>query len=435
MQKLTIVAFLASACTDGATVCDPSDLSDACTVVRPAENGPQDMMLIGAPTYENIAGRPSEDVQLEMIAAVIEGEPVGFVTNDPAERDAYAAQLVASYGIAQEVVDANLVDLPIEHTDLWFRDMGGVFVTVHGEDVATQAVVDFGFDGWGYGPYSDDYQNGLYAIDDLVSAELGDALGIPVIPSPLTTEGGAFQSNGAGTIAYSLQALLQRNPGWTQAEIEGELGRVLGATHFLALPTFHLFDGHAVLDGPIEVDGVYYQLPFTVRHADEVMQFVDARTIVVAQLDAADVSSPIEAQAKARLDEIWAYLAAATDQDGEPFELVPMPDPGFVTESMTADDPTWQFLGGLSGLAHYDPSGGQVVLPASYLNFVVTNDRVLVPKFYKEGRNPRIEQADEAARATLADQFAPRTVVPIDAENITVGGGGMHCITQEIRSL
>lgn len=410
-------------------------VGSACSITRPAENGPQDMVLFGSPTYENITGRPTDPVQLEMMASILGGEQVGFVVNDPAERDAYADQLVADYGVDQSTVDDDLIALPIEHTDIWFRDMGGVFVHGSAGGLRSKAVVDFEFDGWGYGAFSSPDIQDLYAIDNLVSAELGDALGLPVIWSPLIMEGGAFQSNGEGVIAYSLQAALQRNPTWSQYAIELELKRVLGAKKLLAIPTFHPFDGHAVLDGPLELDGEYYHLPITVRHADEVMQFVDATTILVAQIDASDVTNDLEQLAKDRLDEIWTYLAGQTDQDGNPFTLVPFPDPGFIPETMVEGDPLWDYVASLDGIQHADPAGGNIVIPASYMNYVVTNDTVLVAKFYKDGRNPRLIDADAEAISVLESLYPTRTVLAVDAENVNVGGGGMHCITQEIRSL
>lgn len=410
-------------------------LSSGCVdIVRPAENGPQDMVLIGTPTYENITGRPTEPVQLEMLANLLPNVEVGLVVNDPAERDSYADQLEADYAVSAGDLD-NLVTIEVEHTDIWFRDMGGIFVHADagrfGESIA---VIDFEFDGWGYGSFSLPEQVELYDIDNEVSAKLGEALDYPVIYSPLIQEGGSFQSNGNGVVAYSVQSVIQRNPTWPLPLIEIEMKRVTGADKLLAIPTFHYFDGHSVLDGPLELDGVFYHLPITVRHADEVMQFVDADTILVAQIDQTDVTNDLEQVAKDRLDEIWDFLAASTDQYGDPFELIPYPDPGFIPETMVEGDIVWDYIGTLTGIQNFDPAGGQIVMPASYMNFVVTNDLVMVPMFYKDGRNPRLIDADAEAAQILGAQFAPRTVVQIDADNIVVGGGGMHCISQEIRT-
>ena len=443
---LALTPFI-SGCTDGTiqaenlsqeTVVDSADFETERRrkrkIVRPAENGPQDMVLMGTPTYENVTGRPTDPVQLSMLAAMLPHVQVGLVVNDLSEAENYSARLAAEFDVSAQAL-ANLVPLEIEHTDIWFRDMGGVFVHVKRGSKKKLAVIDFEFDGWGYGAFSEPDQVELYEIDNQVAHKLGELLDMPVIRSPLIAEGGAFQSNGEGVIAYSLLALTQRNPGWTQKEIEAELKRVTGAKKLLALPTFHPFDGHAVLDAPLELDGTFFHLPVTVRHADEFMQFVDANTILVAQLDDEDVTNALEQEVKDRLDEIWDFLAASTDANGEPFELIPFPDPGMITETVSAGDVVWDYLGTLRGIKNYDPAGGQLILPAAYMNFVLTNNVVIVPRFFQPGRSERLIESDAEAVRILSEVFAPREVVQVDAENITVGGGGMHCITQEIRSL
>ena len=411
-------------------------LSVACVEIdRPAENGPQDMVLMATPTYEYVVDRPIEPLQLEMIASMLPSVEVGLIVNDPVEHEIYSEQLQSDYGVSEADLD-NLVPLEVEHTDVWVRDMGGIFVHASLDHVGESlAVLDFEFDGWGYGAFSLPEQVEFYEIDNLAAGRIADALDLPVIYSPLIMEGGAFQSNGEGVIAYSVQTATQRNPGWSVPQIEREMKRVTGAEKLLALPAFHLFDGHAVLDGPLELDGQFYHHPITVRHADEVMQFVDANTILVSQLDQTDVVNDLEQQAKERLDQIWDFLAASTDVNGDPFELIALPDPGFIPEAMVAGDALWDYLATLDGLQNFDPAGGNVVLPASYMNFVLTNDLVLVPTFYKEGRNPRLLDTDAEAMAILAEQFAPRAVVQVDSDNVVIGGGGMHCITQEVRSL
>ena len=72
------------------------------------------------------------------------------------------------------------------------------------------------------------------------------------------------------------------------------------------------------------------------------------------------------------------------------------------------------------------------VLPASYMNFVVANGVVLVPRFFKPGRAPALEAKDAAFKATIEACYPGRRVVQVDVDALVVGGGGMHCITQHI---
>jgi agmatine deiminase len=74
----------------------------------------------------------------------------------------------------------------------------------------------------------------------------------------------------------------------------------------------------------------------------------------------------------------------------------------------------------------------KALLAASYLNFVVANEVVLVPSYWKEGRAETVKQKDEAAQEVLRRVFPGRRIVPINPENINAGGGGMHCIVQQM---
>lgn len=408
-------------------------LATACAITKPGENGFQDYVLMGTPTYENRVGHPSEPVTLEMIATMLPSVKVGLVTQDEDEGEVWQG-LLEDFGVPSTDLE-NLEIFPVEHSDLWFRDMGGIFVHLNVAGQNTLAVVDFEFDGWGYGPISDDASRELYAMDNLVAGQLGEQMDIPVIYSPLIFEGGALQSNGEGTIIYSLQAVTHRNPGWPQLLIETELKRVLGASKALGMPVFHPADGMTVTDGPLELDGRFLHYPLTVRHTDNFVSFVDADTILVSQLPQDAVTNWIEQDTHDRMTEAWDFLAANTDQDGHHFELVAFPDPGIIIESMTGDDILWQTMGILQGLQHYDPAGGEIILPASYMNYVVTNGVVMVPTFYKEGRNLRLIDTDAEAFAILQDMYPDREVVQVDSNDILFGGGGMHCITQEVRSL
>jgi agmatine deiminase len=407
-------------------------LVSGCVITKPGENGYQDYVLIGTPVYENVVGRPTEPLTISMIAAMLPSVKVGLVTQDEEEGDLWRD--LVDDEVSHSDLD-NLEIFPAEHTDIWFRDMGGIFVTLDVAGYETLAVVDPEFDGWGYGPVQDDFARDNYAIDDEVAGKLGDLMGIPVIYSPLIFEGGAITSNGAGTLLYSLPALTQRNPSWSQTLMELELKRVLGPSKVIAVPVFHPLDGHAVVDGPLELDGRFLHHPFTVRHVDEIIAFVDEDTLLVSQFPQEAVTNAIEQEVHDRLVELWDFLEAQTDQDGQPFELVAFPDPGLLTETMTGDDAVWLGLGTMQGLQNFDPDGGEVALAASYMNFVITNGVVLVPSFYQEGRPERLIDTDAEAVAILQEVYPDREVISMDVSNIVNSGGGMHCITQEVRSL
>jgi agmatine deiminase len=85
----------------------------------------------------------------------------------------------------------------------------------------------------------------------------------------------------------------------------------------------------------------------------------------------------------------------------------------------------------LIGQPDVDPAAPiNVLWASSYMNYVVTNDVVLVPKYADE--NPAAAAQDTAAKAALQEAFPGRTVVQIHPKAFNVGGGGMHCVTVEM---
>jgi agmatine deiminase len=73
----------------------------------------------------------------------------------------------------------------------------------------------------------------------------------------------------------------------------------------------------------------------------------------------------------------------------------------------------------------------EAVLAASYMNFLISNGQVITSALWKPGRPDSTPKKDERAQAILRKLFPSRKIVPIDAESVNLGGGGIHCITQQ----
>ena len=253
--------------------------------------------------------------------------------------------------------------------DACCRDHGPCFIhRVVDDGKREEAIVDWGYNAWGgkYPPFD---------ADDAIPTLVGEELGIPVFHPGIVMEGGSLDVNGAGTLLTTESCLLNpnRNPTLGKAEIERYLKDYLGVTHILWLG-----DGIAGDD----TDG----------HIDDLSRFTDASTIVtVVEPDPRDVNH-------APLAENLARLKAMRDQDGRPFRIVtlPMPPP-----------------------LYYDDQR----LPASYANFYIANDIVLMPAY-----DPK---TDAIARATLQQLLAPRQVIPLDSVDLVWGLGSFHCVTQQ----
>jgi agmatine deiminase len=209
-----------------------------------------------------------------------------------------------------------------------------------------------------------------YDRDAKVPAAIAAHLGMRRYEAPMVLEGGSFFVDGEGTLLTTEQCLLHpnRNPGMTRDQIEQTLGDYLGVSRVIWLGKGHPLDR--------DTDG----------HIDGIAQFVRPGVIM---LDAPqDPSDPNHAAAEENL----ARLRAAHDAAGRSIEVV-------VFEAGT-------------------PSS------TAYLNHYLVNGGVIVPA---DG-----EPGDEWALEQLRTAYTDREVVTVPGRTILAGGGGPHCITQQV---
>ncbi|MFJ6759721.1 agmatine/peptidylarginine deiminase [Streptomyces sp. NPDC091273] len=230
--------------------------------------------------------------------------------------------------------------------------------------------VDFRFNAWGEKHYP-------WTADDKLSSLLLDRLRTPRVHSSMILEGGAITVDGEGTLITTEQCLLHtnRNPRMSRAEIEDELKRRLGVEKVIWLPYGGLED--------TETDG----------HVDGVAAYVAPAKVVVSLPE--DPAHPDYARMRANL----AVLEASTDARGRSLEIVALPQ-----------------------TTHGEVEGTPVEV--GYLNFYLPNGGCVVPV----GGGPQ----DEAALAVLASALPGRKVVGVPTPVLAYGGGGVHCITQQL---
>ena len=212
-----------------------------------------------------------------------------------------------------------------------------------------------------------------YDDDALLSLRLAQHLELPFFKAPFVLEGGSFFVDGDGTVVTTEQCLLNpnRNPTLSREQIERVLNDYLGTTTVVWLPF-----GHSTDTGPAGTDG----------HVDGVAQYVGPAHVML------EVASDPDSSEFSRGEHNLARLRDARDAAGRPFEITIL-DPG--------------------------PEA-----TVSYANHYLANGAVIVPV----GGN----DADGPALATLADLYPDRRIVAVPGETIAFGGGGPHCITQQI---
>jgi agmatine deiminase len=208
-----------------------------------------------------------------------------------------------------------------------------------------------------------------------VARTIADRLGLPVFVPGIVLEGGALETDGAGTLLVNERCLVdeKRNPGLGRAAVEAALRAYLG------IETVLWVGGELAGD---DTDG----------HIDQLARFVaPGRVLAARQPDRLD---PNHAPLEANLD----LLRSSVDAQGRRLEVIPVDIP-----------------------ARFAFAGTQ--LPASHLNFLVANGVVVVPVF----GGP----TDEPALRTLEDCFPGRRIAPVDCRELVRGRGNVHCITRD----
>jgi agmatine deiminase len=280
--------------------------------------------------------------------------------------------MVAPAGCSQDVRDAcgeGVEAIELPIDDSWMRDSGPIVVT--GSD-GRRAGVDFRFNGWGekFVPFD---------RDDAMNRALLGHLGIERLAAEMVLEGGSISVDGEGTLIATEQCLLHpnRNPSLSRDEIEERLRRYLGVEQVVWI-------GHGLLEDH-DTDG----------HVDNVAQFV-APGVVLAQT----VDDPADPNHE-RLGENVERLRSAVDAGGRPLSVIEL---GMLPRTIVR--------------------GAAGVVP--YVNLYVANGVVVVPVC---GDDP---DRDTDVLGTLATLFESREVVGVPARMLAEGGGGVHCITQQV---
>jgi agmatine deiminase len=276
----------------------------------------------------------------------------------------------------------------ISTDDAWMRDTGPTFVI---DDAGGTRGVDWRFNAWG------GLDGGLYFPwdrDERVARKVLEIEGHDRYRAPIVLEGGSIHVDGEGTVLTTEECLLNpnRNPGRSRQEIEQLLCEYLGAEKVLWL-------GRGLYND--ETDG----------HIDNLACFARPGVVLLAHTD--DAADPQHATAQDALER----LAAATDARGRQLEVIRMPSPPPLT--ITAEEAE-----GVDSVDGTLPRRAGDRLAASYVNFYPGSSRVVFPLL-----DPR---HDDQAAEVLRGCFPDREIVGVPAREILLGGGNIHCVTQQV---
>jgi agmatine deiminase len=401
----------------------------------PAEFEPLASIWLSSPEVDYKHDLSMRGTQAEMIKAILPtSTKVDYAINRQDDADQLEAALL-SRGVSQAAIDTAIQFHLVSHGDLWIRDTGGTFMK---SKKGGYQVVDFDFDAYRMKGFVSEEGYQIYQLDNDVSLGTGAAKGAAILRSPLITEGGNVHFNGKGTAIALKKSLLASNPGMSLPQIEAELKRVFNLKKVIFLNENTGSDSHPVLESPKLVNGeAHFNLG--VWHADEMVAWANPTTVILPQVPAAELTSgnPFTLATHQALEDAYQVLSQATDQDGRPLTVVRAPEPSPIVVTLTPADVMYNFLKSLKGIGHFPTDGSPIkfVMAASYMNYVVTNDVVLIPRFHKAERGIDLYQKDGEFKALIESLYPGRTVKQIDVDALTVSGGGMHCITQQVPAL
>ncbi|AJE19835.1 Agmatine deiminase [Azotobacter chroococcum NCIMB 8003] len=329
------------------------------------------------PDNWRLGGKPAQAAFAAVARAIARFEPV-TVGVSAGQYENACARLAGA--------DIRVVELSSD--DAWVRDTGPTFVV---DDAGEVRGVDWTFNAWG------GFAGGLYApwnCDDRVARKI---LGIERCARYRTEdfvlEGGAIHVDGEGSLLTTEECLLNpnRNPHLSRAQIEAMLAEHLAIERVIWLPQGLYND---------ETDG----------HVDNFCCFVRPGEVLLAWTD--DPQDPNHGRCRAALE----VLESVRDARGRTLRVQRMPIPGplYASEEECA---------GVDLIAGSQPRDPSIRLAGSYVNFLIVNGGIIAPAF----DDPR----DAEAEALLRQLFPEREVLMLPGREILLGGGNIHCITQQ----
>lgn len=298
----------------------------------------------------------------QFIAYLAKGEKVRINVADASMRDFAIRHL--------EAADVNMANVEFffhPTNDAWCRDHGPAFL-INPSAQQKKVVVDWGYNAWGnkYPPYD---------LDDVIPTSIAHHFQLPVYHPGIVMEGGSVEFNGKGTLITSTACLLNpnRNPHLNQEQIEQYLRDFYGVHQILWVDEGIIGD---------DTDG----------HIDDTVRFVNEDTVfTVVEHDANNENYAL-------LQHNLRQLEKMKLADGRPLRIIELPMPREVI---------------------YENQR----LPASYANFYISNQHVIVPTF-------RCDR-DDLALSIISQCFPDRQTVGIDSTDIIWGLGSFHCLSQQ----
>jgi agmatine deiminase len=320
--------------------------------------------------------KPAQTAYTAVATAIAQFEPVTVAVS------------AAQFRHARMRLPRHIRVVEISNDDAWMRDSGPSFVV---NDQGVVRGVDWEFNAYGgldegiYFPWDKDAQ---------MAEKVLEIAGLDRYKAPLVAEGGSIHVDGQGTLLTTSDCLLNpnRNPTMSQADVEQVLGDYLSVDKVIWL--------HCEVEGD-ETNG----------HVDQLCCFARPGEIVLAWTDDPDnIYYDV-------VREAYETLMRTPDAQGRTFKIykLPLAEPMFLTKEEAEGIE-------INDIAYRREAGMPLV--DTYINFYIANGGIVVPTFNQP-------KCDNLALETLSEAFPDRKIVGVPSREIGIGGGLIHCITQQ----
>ncbi|WP_133010379.1 agmatine deiminase [Marinomonas flavescens] len=344
----------------------------------PGEHEPQEQVWLAWPIRGDNwreSGKPAQQAFVAVATAIAQSTAVTVVV------------LASHYDIARQSLNEDIRVLERPYNDCWMRDIGATYVV---NNKGERRAVSWQFNAWGGDV------DGLYSpwdLDDAMAINMATITGDDYYQAPLFLEGGSIHCDGEGTLYTTEECLLHpsRNPDLSKQDIEALLADYVNIEKVIWLK-----------------DGLFNDE--TNGHIDNILHVIRPGVVALTWCD--DKNDPQYAISRAA----YKVLSETTDAKGRTIEIIKLPLPGPLYMSATESQ----------GIQQTDTMERQAGdrLAASYANFLISNQCVIFPLLDTK--------TDPQAQQILAAAFPQHRLIGVPAREILLGGGNIHCITQQV---
>uniref|UniRef100_A0A6C0HYD7 Agmatine deiminase n=1 Tax=viral metagenome TaxID=1070528 RepID=A0A6C0HYD7_9ZZZZ len=351
----------------------------------PAEFETQQATWLGWPSNSGTFRIKQARLVIEKVARIISKYQKVYIAAPPA--DWYkAVELFKN--------NKNIFVIEIVNNDAWLRDIAPTFLVKKNGKIKLRGL-GWKFNGWGK-PKEIKHDQ-----DALVSMKISNILSIPFYKKfDFVCEGGSFSVDGAGTLITTSECLLNenRNKNLSKSQIEDVLRKYLNVTKIIWLP-YGVAADH-------DTDG----------HVDNMCVFAGVGKLLLAWPKGCGTPECLDKDQEMRSLAAMKVLEKSTDANGNPIKVFKIPHPPITryTQSEVESLPAVE--------GSYVRKAGDR-LDASHVNLIITNKIVVVPTFNCS--------SDKDAINAIAEAFPNRQVVGVYAREILLGGGNIHCMSQQ----